>query len=213
MKQNNMKKFLVLSLFLFLMIGAHAQGRIEAGVKAGLSLSDVNLTGIDFDWSSKMDIGFAYGIYGKLKLTKKLAFQPEFYFANKRYIVTEVDEQAGITNETRKHRHLNEWELPMLFTYDVKTLDKYNIYVLLGPSVSFVHGDGSSNNLVAQDPYWNGMAGFGVKYGRLAADLRYERNFYDFYKYQSGLKNRDLNANVVSLNVSFNFLGKRELKR
>ncbi len=209
-----MKKILVLSLFLFLMIGAHAQSRIEAGVKAGLSLSDINLTSdFEFNWESSMDIGFAYGIYGKLRLTKKLSFQPEFYFANKRYIVTETETTSGIENTDRTHRHLNEWELPMLFTYEVKSFDKYNMYVLLGPSVSFVNGDDKYDNLVAQDPYWNGMAGVGLKYGRLAADIRYERNLYDFYKKQSGSKDRNLNANVVSLNVSFNFLGKRELKK
>ncbi len=214
-----MKKFLVLSLFSMLIMGVHAQGRVELGVKAGLNLSDVNLTDPkddSFNWSSKRDIGFAYGIYGKLRLIDKLSFQAEFYFANKRYIREEVDDNPdySIVKNERHHTHLNEWEIPMLLTYDIKKIaNKYDMYVLLGPALSLVKGDGNSTLLTAQSYYWNGMGGVGVKYGRLAADLRYERNLYDFYKNSEDTGNMDLNANIISLNVSFNFLGKRELKR
>ncbi len=214
-----MKKFLVLSLFSMLIMGVHAQGKVELGLKGGLSLTDIEFSkpkDADYGWNSKMDIGFAYGIYGKLKLIDKLSFQAEFYFANKRYIREEEDSEKDydVTISERHHSHLNEWEIPMLLTYDIKKIaNKYDLYVLLGPALSFVKGDGSSTKLTAQKYYWNGMGGVGLKYGRFAADLRYERNLYDFYKNTDGETDMTLNANVISLNVSFNFLGKRELKR
>ncbi len=215
MKQYNMKKILVLSLFSILIMGVHAQGRFELGVKAGLNLSDVNMTNnFDVDWSSSPNVGFAYGIFGKVKITKKLAFQPELYFANKEYIFKEVDNSYDPTLYSRHHNHLNEWDVPLLLTYDIKKIkDKYDLFVLLGPEVATKVKYGKYENIKSQDPYWNGVAGVGLRYWRVTADLRYERNLYDFYKHIQGTRDRTLNANVLSFHMSFNFLGKRELKR
>lgn len=123
-----MKKIIVVLLLVF--INSNAQENVRFGLKAGLNISKLTISGVDVSPEINSKLGFHAGGFLSIKISEKFGLQPEVLYSNQGYktkIVENFDEYKIVAN-------LNYISIPiMLKFYPAK---KFNIEV--GPQLSFL---------------------------------------------------------------------------
>jgi hypothetical protein len=148
----------------------------RVGFKGGINFSSLNT---EDSQDSKMLAGFNVGLFGKVPITQKVAFQPELYFTTKG---AEVTYNNTFVDGIARFK-LNYIELPVLLAINVT--DNFNIHTGLYASylVSGKVKNESNVNLfdfeenIEADDYNRFDVGFavgaGIDFGSLGIGVRY----------------------------------------
>ena len=123
-----MKKLFITSVLLVSTFIAMAQ-QVKFGAKAGINYSSLSGSG------TTAKAGFLFGGFAEIKLTKKLSFQPELFYATGggKYSYNGVLASNNAVYEYNQNISLSSINLPLLLKIDVTK--KINFYV--GPQISY----------------------------------------------------------------------------
>ncbi len=189
-----MKKLLVIIALVSCFGISKAQDKFEVGLKTGFNSTKIKLDYkssdlTDNNWSEEAKSGFLFGAYARLKLIGNLSFQPELYYAKK---------------GTNVGGDLKTWDIPLLANVNLFDLKVARIYGVAGPVASFMSTDDIKNNDL-KNTNWTFMAGGGVAFWRLTADVRYEWGLKDI----SDLKEFDIGqkTDVLTFSLGFRLFG------
>lgn len=189
-----MKKILLTTMSV-LAISMAAQAQVfQAGVKAGVSSSQVKLSGIQNDpqqyASAEHITGYHAGAFTRLQLLG-LLLQPEAILSSSGGMVAVKDDANSTTVRVEKFR-FNRLDVPLLLGFNFLRVAR----VQAGPMASMLLSAKQEGRTV-KDYYnssdWGYQAGLGVDIGNLTVDVRYECINRDFTNtsQQSGGKVRN----------------------
>ena len=187
--------------------GIFGQGKdiFTLGVKGGYTSAKFNLD--DYDqrlWRIETDAksGYLAGIYTRVRIFKPLAFQPEFYFVQKK---GQIDLFAVNTDlplpDSSFVTTAKSLDIPLLLHLRLIDLDFLKIFAIGGPVVS-VNFDVSSDPEVGFDydkSNWTILVGGGIEFWRMVLDARYEWSLSNIGSSNNGNEF----YNMLSLNVGF----------
>jgi Outer membrane protein beta-barrel domain len=123
-----MKKIVIVLLFVF--INSNAQENVRFGLKAGLNISKLTISGINVAPEVNSKLGFHAGAFLAFKISEKFGLQPEALYSNQGYKTSFKD---GF-NQYKVEANINYIAIPIMIKfYPVK---KFNIEV--GPQISFL---------------------------------------------------------------------------
>ncbi len=195
-----MKKLILAFVIMIASLGiTKAQdSKFELGLKTGFNSTKIKLdyksSDLDNDWSEEAKSGFLFGAYARLKLIGNLSFQPELYYAKKGLDVGSSDYNGN----------LKTWDIPLLANLNLLDLKVARIYGVAGPVASFMSTDDIKNNDMT-NTNWTFMAGGGVAFWRLTADVRYEwglKDVSDLKEFNVGQK-----TDVLTFSLGFRLFG------
>jgi hypothetical protein len=193
--------------FLFLSISAHAQKRFIAGVKAGLSTSQV--AGDTYGGFHKA--GFDGGIFVTGKINEKWTAQMEMIFIQKG---SKHNGDPEIGDYTYYYLGLNYLEVPLLFQFHQK-----KFIFEAGPAFGYLisHQEYNHNGpAINPRPFSTTEigAGFGVSYTlikNLSINWRYSNSIVPIRAYQPATRKMDIPGqrnNVLAFTLTYQFRGK-----
>jgi len=186
-----MKKVLLLSLFLTFSSITLAQVTFKPGARVGANLASISKT----DDNSRVD--FYAGIFGKLKLGKLYALQPEITY----------------TKQGSENIELDYLSIALINKFYLLK-DKMPIYALIGPSFDVnLHGDTGSYSNNYSSGYSTGVTfeadlsfqagvGYDFPFG-LGVEARYKQGTIDVIG-DDAIFEGQLNS-VIQLGVSYKF--------
>lgn len=154
----SMKKIVIFLLFVF--INSNAQENIRFGLKAGLNISKLTISGVDVTPEIKSKAGFHAGAFLSFKISEKFGLQPEVLYSNQGYKTSFKDS----FNQYKVEANINYIAIPIMVKfYPVK---KFNIEV--GPQISFLLNHKGLVNTQSLSDYYD------PAFGNSTAELDYE---------------------------------------
>lgn len=145
----SMKKIVIFLLFVY--ISSNAQENVRFGLKAGLNISKLTISGVDVAPEINSKAGFHAGAFLSIKLSEKFGLQPEVLYSNQGYKtrIEDVFEKRDIEG------NINYIAIPIMLKY--YPAKKFNIEV--GPQISFLLNHKAlvkySRNDISYDPAFN----------------------------------------------------------
>ena len=190
-----MKKLICIVLVCAYTMVVSAQ--IQVGVKAGVNLADLNITGIQpnssISYSSRVD--FNAGILVSIPLFKSFQLQPELVYSGQG-----ANSVIAVTSLTASYNYLN---IPVLFKYQHGS----GLFAETGPQIGFLMnasekgGNQGSVNIksIVQSTDFSWALGLGYKFEKI--------NFGIDARYNLGLTNTQAGqySNGVTKNSVFQF--------
>jgi hypothetical protein len=203
-----MKNILII-LLLFFVVTGNAQQRFKAGVKAGLSTSQVE--GDTYGGFDKA--GFDGGIFIRGKINEKWTGQMEMIFIQKG---SKHNSDPDNGDFSYYYLGLNYIEVPLLFQYHQK---KFTFEV--GPYFGYLISNKEYNEYgeVYKPLPFNSKevgAGLGISYDllkNLSINWRYSNSLLPIRDFQSGARrwnNPGQRNNVLAFTLNYRFVGKDE---
>lgn len=200
-------RFFTLLFVLLFSAGIFAQDKdlFTLGIKGGYTSAKFNMDSYDQRlWRLETDAksGYLVGIYTRVRIFKPLAFQPEFYFIQKKgkidFFAVNTDLPLPDSSFVTTAKSL---DIPLLLYLRLIDLDFLKIFAIGGPVVS-VNFDVASEPEVGFDyneSNWTILVGGGVEFWRMVLDARYEWSLSNIGSSNSGNEF----YNMLTLNVGF----------
>jgi hypothetical protein len=168
------KLFYVIVFTLFVQI-VYAQ---TWGIKGGVSISNINLSGTDWPYSSDSYTGYHIGAIADFVLKEKLHFNTGLLFARRGFL-GKGSSEAGLDWSDK----MNYLELPLNLAYYFKMSDKADIFLQGGPFLAYALSgtetyEGVSFSIEFPD-YWKRLdygigVGAGVQLSSFVLGLTYQ---------------------------------------
>jgi opacity protein-like surface antigen len=178
-----MKKFILIIALAMFTFNSHAQGFLDAGLKAGLSTSKLS---IDMDDYTPENVNkYMFGAFARLNFGR-FYIQPEAYYNSKGgEFIDEVN--ASTVNSF----NLKAVDVPVLAGFKIFNKEAFNLRINAGPVFSFVtdksvKGQFTTDNI--EDSFFGWQYGAGVDFLFLTFDLRMEsfgKSLYDAPKFEN----------------------------
>ncbi len=200
-----MKKLILLAICLVFAIETDAQ-ILNFGVKAGLNYNengDLKSIGDSFTRSSNEEIGYHLGVFSEINI-------PIFYIRPE--LMYTKTNSSYLVNDKKNELTLKKIDIPVLLGFKFLKFGR----VFAGPAFQYILDTDISNNdykNVAYDDFTVGLQfGAGVQFGKLGADIRWERSisnseaaFVEDNLITNGFK-VDTRAKQFIFSVSYSFL-------
>jgi hypothetical protein len=173
-----MKKLI---LILFVLCSAFTAGaQIQFGVKAGLNIANLTMSGIQYGASTSSRADFNGGVLASLPLFSSFYLQPELMYSGQG-----LSYSNSTANGTANYGYLN---LPVLFKYQHAS----GLFAETGPQIGFLlsakdKGNGNTVDIKSQTQSIDFSWAFGIGYKLqsipMGIDLRYSLGLTNVYKY------------------------------
>ncbi len=125
-----MKKRTAVLLLLLGFLSINAQNKTRVGLKAGLNISTLNVSGITMSGTVSRKTGFHIGGFLAVPVGKKVEIHPEILYSNQGYKYKETNSNGTYTSVA----NINYFAIPIMVVY--AAAKKFNIEI--GPQVSFL---------------------------------------------------------------------------
>ena len=174
-----MKKLYLLIVMVSASVSVYAQ-HVNAGLKAGLSLTQMRFTLGEDSYSTDMTVGFQAGAYFTFTVSDLISIQPEVVYSR---VGGEEKEAEGYNNDNEislKYK-LDYISVPVMFKFTVAR----DFYLQAGPQIGFltaanasIKKDGNSGEASVTDMFTSvdvgANVGLGLAFNRLGFDARYQ---------------------------------------
>jgi hypothetical protein len=149
-----------------------SSGFSQIGIRAGLHMAKQEVENGNLDDQISSRAGFDIGLIVGISLTNSITIQPEVHFLQKGYKLEDLADESIKT--------LNYLEVPVTLKLNFGA-NTTNFFVQMGPSLGYLI-DGSlkygdiKEDIVESDYErleLGGLLGAGVRFGKLAVDVRY----------------------------------------
>lgn len=126
-----MKTFFLTAVLSLLFYISNAQ--LKFGIQAGANVASVKQNMEDV--KNQSIAGFSAGVDAKIKLGKRINFNPGLNYVVKGYQYNEAKNENGESYKTDGEQKINYLEVPLIFSYNI-SLKKYTISIGAGPTIA-----------------------------------------------------------------------------
>ena len=145
------KIFAVIAIIAFFSNNTQAQNKkVTFGVKAGLNIANVSVSGTEEDVDTKMHMGFQLGGVVDYAINKKISLQSGLSFTSKGFNTENSDSEDGYSSKSSSSANFNYLEIPFQVAYRIN-----NFQIYAGPYIAFGIGGKSKSDYSYSytDPY------------------------------------------------------------
>ncbi|MEG0795502.1 MAG: porin family protein [Odoribacter sp.] len=173
MKQNHLKKGILLTFVCLFTYTLMAQSPINIGIHGGISSTKMRIRDIEQVSKSEGRAGYMIGAFMRVNLGG-IYLEPSLNFVHKTSLVKTITEENG-------RLKINSFDIPLMVGLNVLDLSILKLRAYAGPVMSFPgkikHSLPVLPDLDSDKVMWNGKIGAGVDVWKLTFDIDYEKGF------------------------------------
>lgn len=172
LKQNTMKKLIVLVAICMGSFAAMAASPINVGIHGGISTTKMKVKDFAQIKSADSRTGYMVGAFARVNLGL-IYLEPSFNFTHRESEINTITENGRLK--------VNSFDIPLMVGVKFLDLSVVKLRAFIGPVASFPgkakHSLNSIAKLDTDNVVWNGKVGVGADVWKFTFDIDYEKAF------------------------------------